>query len=147
MLKIAVIINSIDLAVTIRPSYDTNLEDICHLLLEFLFDLCHSRPQELRSIVAEELLKLTTSPFTEHISKDRRQMTNLQCLLLLESRMWKKARKIFRDMLVAMLGVDQDVRCQIGLLIPPLILFLTTSRSPICFSLQESRRKLSFTRS
>ncbi|TIC25242.1 hypothetical protein E3Q12_01043 [Wallemia mellicola] len=115
LLKIAVIINSIDLAVTIRPSYDTNLEDICHLLLEFLFDLCHSRPQELRSIVAEELLKLTTSPFTEHISKDRRQMTNLQCLLLLESRMWKKARKIFRDMLVAMLGVNQDVRCQIGL--------------------------------
>ncbi|TIA88406.1 hypothetical protein E3P81_03498 [Wallemia ichthyophaga] len=115
LLKVAVIINSIDLAVTIRPSHDTYLEDICHLLLEFLFDLCHSRPQELRLIVAEELLKVSTSTHIDKITKDKRQMTNLQCLFLLESRMWKRARKLFRDMLVALLGVNQDVRCRVGL--------------------------------
>ena len=114
LLKIAVIINSIDLAVTIRPSYDTYLEDLCHLLLEFLFDLCHSRPQDLRVIVAEELLKVSQTKHVEKISKDRRQLTNLQCLFLLESRMWKKARKLVRDMLVALLGVNQDVRCRVG---------------------------------
>lgn len=100
---------------TIRPSYDTFLEDICHVIIQFIFDLCHSRPQTLRTIVAEELLKKPSNLSINSEIEGSENLTRLQALLILESRIWKKGRKLFRDTLVALIGVSQQIRCDIGL--------------------------------
>lgn len=143
LFQLARIINHIDLAVTIRPSYDVFAEEVAGQVLNFLLDLSGaslylpesssssdtSHPHDgfvpnasaLRALIAQVFLrgwnhKNPSVALQGGMSKeffDPDDLRNVDGLLLMDSKMWKEARSTTREIWLMIMGT-KEVKKELG---------------------------------
>ncbi|EPQ32173.1 uncharacterized protein PFL1_00370 [Pseudozyma flocculosa PF-1] len=122
------ILGSIDLAVSIRPAYDVLVEEVAHVMLDFLVDISKSsvyvpamagdsepdgfRPNAalLKQLVAKVLLESWT-PFRPISAGSMRQdffdpsdLTRYEALLMMDPKMWKSARIEMKGFFISLIA-------------------------------------------
>lgn len=131
----------IDLAVTVRPAYDTFAEEVAGHVLSFLLDLVNAsifvpsastsstahpldgmtpNAAAMRALVARDLLKpwKHRKPVPQNrMSSYFFDVSDLRCidgLLLMDSKMWKEARGTCKSLYMALIG-PREVKRQVAI--------------------------------
>lgn len=100
--KIAQTIGSIDLGVSVCTSRDAVIHQAVGLVIDWLLDLVKVRVNGEHTVMARIVAQV--------ILRDHR----LASMLLIEDRLWKRARTSFRHLLMALLIVGQDAKMEIA---------------------------------
>lgn len=157
LVRMAQRINVIDLMVTVVPAFDLFAEDVAGCVLSFLVDLARCAlyvpagagsarsavpdARALKLVLTSALLGAYRNPAWEEAEStmqraffDPTQLTRLDALLLLDTRMWKAARLDVRHLLMDLIGcreARQEVALRFAHVYPKLVeTFALRDREP-----------------